>query len=380
MTNLIQNLPEKIVRISVTNDLVTDKRVDKTAKTLSRLGFKVVLIGRKKKDSSLLSTRLYSTQRFSLPFEKGPLFYACYNIWLFIYLIFNKSHLLVANDLDTLPANYFIHLLKNIPLVYDSHEYFTGVPELTNRPKVQRIWKIIERYIFPKLHDVITVNESIANLYSAEYGILARVVRNVPETITNPDIADKVSLGISINKSIIILQGAGINVDRGAEEAVLAMKYLDNVLLLIIGGGDVIDNLKVLIIENQLGEKVQLIPKQPMNTLILYTKCGDIGLTLDKDTNINYKFSLPNKLFDYIQAGIPILASALPEIQKIVEGYQIGMITKSHDPKHIAECIQKMLVEKNQIDIWKENLKIAARELCWENEEIVLREVYAKYL
>ena len=380
MTNLIQNLPEKIVRISVTNDLVTDKRVDKTAKTLSRLGFKVVLIGRKKKDSSLLSTRLYSTQRFSLPFEKGPLFYACYNIWLFIYLIFNKSHLLVANDLDTLPANYFIHLLKNIPLVYDSHEYFTGVPELTNRPKVQRIWKIIERYIFPKLHDVITVNESIANLYSAENGILARVVRNVPETITNPDIADKVSLGISINKSIIILQGAGINVDRGAEEAVLAMKYLDNVLLLIIGGGDVIDNLKVLIIENQLGEKVQLIPKQPMNTLILYTKCGDIGLTLDKDTNINYKFSLPNKLFDYIQAGIPILASALPEIQKIVEGYQIGMITKSHDPKHIAECIQKMLVEKNQIDIWKENLKIAARELCWENEEIVLREVYAKYL
>ncbi len=380
MTNLIQNLPEKIVRISVTNDLVTDKRVDKTAKTLSRLGFKVVLIGRKKKDSSLLSTRLYSTQRFSLPFEKGPLFYACYNIWLFIYLIFNKSHLLVANDLDTLPANYFIHLLKNIPLVYDSHEYFTGVPELTSRPKVQRIWKIIERYIFPKLHDVITVNESIANLYSAEYGILARVVRNVPETITNPDIADKVSLGISINKSIIILQGAGINVDRGAEEAVLAMKYLDNVLLLIIGGGDVIDNLKVLIIENQLGEKVQLIPKQPMNTLVLYTKCGDIGLTLDKDTNINYKFSLPNKLFDYIQAGIPILASALPEIQKIVEGYQIGMITKSHDPKHIAECIQKMLVEKNQIDIWKENLKIAARELCWENEEIVLREVYAKYL
>jgi glycosyltransferase involved in cell wall biosynthesis len=344
------------------------------------MGFEPVLIGRKLPDSKPIINRPYRTKRFKLPFEKGPLFYAFYNLRLFIYLLFKRSNLLIANDLDTLAANYLIHKLKKTPLVYDSHEYFTGVPELISRPRTQKIWLMIEKAIFPKLQDVITVNDSIAELYMNEYGIRPKVVRNIPLSIEKVVTQDRASLKLPEHRSIIILQGAGINIDRGAEEAVLAMQYLENALLLIIGGGDVIEILKGMVVSLKLEEKVWLIPKQPMNILENYTKCADIGLTLDKDTSINYKFSLPNKLFDYIQAEIPVLASDLPEVKKIVEKYKIGLIAKNHDPLHLADCMQIMLVDKNRRAIWKENLKIAARELCWENEEKVLRDIYAKYI
>ena len=371
---------KKIARISVINDLFTDKRVDRTAMLLLKMGFEPVLIGRKLPDSKPIINRPYRTKRFKLPFEKGPLFYAFYNLRLFIYLLFKRSNLLIANDLDTLAANYLIHKLKKTPLVYDSHEYFTGVPELISRPRTQKIWLMIEKAIFPKLQDVITVNDSIAELYMNEYGIRPKVVRNIPLSIEKVVTQDRASLKLPEHRSIIILQGAGINIDRGAEEAVLAMQYLENALLLIIGGGDVIEILKGMVVSLKLEEKVWLIPKQPMNILENYTKCADIGLTLDKDTSINYKFSLPNKLFDYIQAEIPVLASDLPEVKKIVEKYKIGLIAKNHDPLHLADCMQIMLVDKNRRAIWKENLKIAARELCWENEEKVLRDIYAKYI
>ncbi|MBK8415725.1 MAG: hypothetical protein IPL22_15220 [Bacteroidetes bacterium] len=89
---------------------------------------------------------------------------------MFFYLIFSKAKYLFANDLDALPANYLASRLKRIPLIYDSHEYYTGVPELENRPFVKACWKWFERMIFPGLKTIITVNDSIASLYEKEYG------------------------------------------------------------------------------------------------------------------------------------------------------------------------------------------------------------------
>ena len=123
---------QKII-VSVTNDLSTDQRVDKICNTLLELNFDVVLIGRKL-PNSIRVKRVYSTRRFKLWFNKGALFYANYNIRLFFFLLFNKTDALWSNDLDTLLPNYLISKWKNKKLIFDSHEYFTEVPELVDRP------------------------------------------------------------------------------------------------------------------------------------------------------------------------------------------------------------------------------------------------------
>lgn len=342
------------------------------------MGFHVTLVGRLLPDSQSLS-RNYKTHRMKLLSQKGPLFYAEYNIRLFIYLLFHKVNLIVSNDLDTLLSCYLAYKIKNAEIVYDSHEYYTGTPELVNRPEIRNFWKKIEAYIFPKLTDIITVNDSIARLYSEEYNKSIIVVRNVPRKPDNIISAALPSNSFDATKHLVILQGAGINIQRGAEEAIMAMEYVDNAILLIIGSGDVIELLKQMTMELGLEERVIFMPRKPYNELMQYTAAAKIGLTLDKDTNINYRFSLPNKLFDYIQAGTPVLASPLPEVKKIVEKYQVGMLIENHNPQHIASCINKML-EENYKEKLKNNLLHAAKELNWENEEEVLKQVYSKYV
>ncbi len=366
------------VIVSVTNDLSTDQRVDKVCTTLTGMGFSVLLVGRKLKESLVLD-RTYATHRMKLLFLKGPLFYAEFNLRLFFLLLTRKSNLLVSNDLDTLPANFLVHRIKRIPLVYDSHEYYTETPELINRPFVQGIWKWIEGRIFPRLEDTITVNESIAGLFEKKYGKRPAVVRNIPRSAGVVVKKSRTELGLPEDQRIVLVQGAGINIQRGSEEAIDAIQHVPNAILLIIGGGDVINALKKQAEQPSLKGKVIFLSKMPYPALMQYTRLADIGLTLDKDTNINYRFSLPNKLFDYIHAGIPVLASRLPEISRIVEGYNIGLITESHEPVEIAAKINQMLNDIESRKIWNENLAKASSALNWENEESVLRSIYQKY-
>ncbi len=364
---------KKRVVISVISDLVTDQRVHRTATTFHNLGFDVLLVGRQLPDSAQMDARVYPTKRFTLPVNKGAMFYSLYNIRLFLFLLFQKTDVLFANDLDTLSANYLISKIKRKKLIYDSHEYFTGVPELVARPKVQRIWKWIEKKIVPKLDQLITVNQSIANLYEKEYGKQFVVIRNLPITKKITLKKSRAEFGIPESKAVFLFQGAGINIDRGAEEAIEAISHVDAVLL-FIGGGDVLCSLQKLVREKKLEQKVFFIPKQPMESLKAFTSLADFGLTLDKNTNMNYRFSLPNKLFDYIQARLPVLASDLPEVSAIVNRYDIGLITSSHDPLALAGEMKNML-NNEKLALWKENLNLAASELCWEKEESKLVEL-----
>ncbi|MBK8415724.1 MAG: glycosyltransferase [Bacteroidetes bacterium] len=188
-----------------------------------------------------------------------------------------------------------------------------------------------------------------------------------------PPISNKTELRKKLqlpeSDKLIILQGAGINIQRGAEEAVLAMQFLENTTLLIVGGGDVLPVLKGLVNEYRLENKIIFKPRLPYTELMQHTRAADLGLTLDKDTNINYRFSLPNKIFDYIHAGIPVLASRLPEVERIIAGYGVGDFIERHDPKHIAEKMESMLQNESALAGWRKNLEIASHELNWDEEK-----------
>lgn len=363
---------KKIAIVSVINDLVTDQRVNRNCTVLVECGYEVLLVGRRKKDSAPLLPRPYACKRLRLLFEQGPAFYLFFNLRLFFVLLFRKADLLFANDLDTLLPNYLVSKLKGSRLIYDSHEIFCEVPELQANPAKKRIWERLEGRIVPKLRYCITVNQSIAGYFTGKYHVPFAVVRNIPANIALSVLKTRSQLGLPEHKKIIILQGAGINVHRGAEEMVEAMQYLgDDYLLLIAGSGDVINTLKEMAQAPRLRDKVKFVPRQTAAELKQYTSNADLGLSIDKDTNLNYHFSLPNKVFDYIHAGIPIMASRLPEIERLVSGYDIGTFIESHDPQHIAGVVRD-LFESGRYKILKANTARASQENNWNVEKQVL--------
>lgn len=363
----------KRVIVSVSNDLVTDNRVKRTCTVFSELGFEVLLVGRLRKKSLPLEYHNIKTHRFRLIFDKGALFYAELNIRLFLFLVFKKVDVLYSNDLDTLSANFFATWFKpKSRLIYDTHELFTEVPELENRRFAKNAWLNIEKFIFPKLNNVITVNESIAKIYEAKYAKSILVVRNVPEKYENQISFSKSKIGLPEDKFILIIQGSGLNVDRGVEEAVLSMQFIDNALLVIVGSGDVIPITKEIVSQKRLDDKVKFFDKRPYLEMMQLTSNANIGLSLDKPLSDNYRFSLPNKLFDYIQAGIPILSSELIELKKIITKYEIGCFVKTVSPEEIAKNINFLIANPDILNVYKTNCIRAAENENWELEKMKL--------
>jgi glycosyltransferase involved in cell wall biosynthesis len=367
---------KKQIIVSVTSDLVSDNRVHKTCGTLTEMGFDVLLVGRKLPGSQPLSPRNYRTKRLKLLFNKGVLFYSCFNFRLFCLLLFSKCDLLLANDLDTLLANFLASKLKNKPLVYDSHEFFTEVPELVNRPRVKQIWEWLEQKMVPGLKHAYTVCDSIARIYTEKYGVPFRVVRNVP-VATNLERKEK---GYSDYAEKIILYQGAVNVGRGLEQAIRAMKWVQNARLIIAGDGDIKTELEELTVREELQEKVQFLGRLSIDELAELTPKADLGLSIEEDMGLNYRYALPNKLFDYIQARVPVLVTNLPEMAAIVKKYAIGKITSSLEPNELAKVFSEMLTNENSRKTWKENLKNAATELTWENEKKILKEIFQPFL
>jgi len=295
---------------------------------------------------------------------------------LFIYLLFRHSDLLVANDLDTLLPNYLVSKLRKLPFVYDSHEYFTGVPEIQNRPFVKWVWKNIEKLVFPNLKYVMTVSDSIAKQYEEEYRVNVITVRNCSRITEAIFPFSREELDLNPDHLLLILQGTGINIDRGGEELIEAIGLTDGVSLLIVGSGDRYNYLKEMTEDSGLGEKIRFIPAVSWDILMKYTKSADAGLSLDNSTNLNYRFSLPNKLFDYISAGIPIIATDLPEVSKILKEYTCGLLITRPDPEEISIVVKKLRDDKVLLSELKHNSVIASKSINWEKESQKVKDLY----
>jgi glycosyltransferase involved in cell wall biosynthesis len=358
----------KRIIISVTNDLATDQRVHQVCETLEGFGFDILLIGRKLPNSLPLN-RNYKTVRMNLLFNKGFLFYAEYNLLLFSKLLFSKKDILLANDLDTLPSNYLISRLQSKKLIYDSHELFTEVPELINRPKVQNVWLKIEKSILPKLKNCYTVCQSIADYYNDKYSTNFKVIKNLPV------ISEFSETKLENNEiKTIIYQGA-LNLGRGIELMIESMQYLESTQFIIVGDGDITSELKQQVEELKLQNKVRFLGKKSPEELKKITLQADLGLSLEEDLGLNYRYALPNKIFDYIHAEIPILVSDLPEMKRVIKEYSVGEIIMDRESKQIAEQIQNILKTD-----YKEALINAKKELNWSTEKEKLKTIFQPFI
>lgn len=365
------------VIVSVISDLVTDQRVHKATQTLREMGFDVLLVGTEKKKSLPLAARDYKMKRIKMLFQKGFLFYAEWNTRLFFFLLFRSAKILLANDLDTLPANYTVAKLKKRILVYDTHEYFTETAELYNRSFVKKVWQRIENFLIPRVKYIYTVNNSIAALYKQKFQKELVVVRNVPFRRAMQPVTDEFNL--PANKKIVLMQGSGLNENRGLEELVLSMTLLpDEFILVIAGSGLIIDKLKNMAAANNLNHRVFFTGLLPPEQLQQLTRQAFCGCSLDKPLNLNQQASLPNKLFDYIAAGVPVITSNITEVATIVNQYSIGEVINEVSPESIAAAVTALATDENQYRQFKQNTVAAYNELNWDNEKHILISLFKK--
>ncbi|MBR5166635.1 MAG: glycosyltransferase [Salinivirgaceae bacterium] len=356
----------KRIMIAVTTDLNTDQRVLRIAGTLSDNGFDVMLFGRENPSSKPLNVK-FQAVRCKLLASKGMMMYLLFNWRLFWYLMFHKFDLVLANDLDSLVGASLASMLKHKPLVYDSHEYFTELPELVGRRFKRRVWLAAERLFVPRASAAYTVCQSLADIYSVKYNRQFLVVRNVPYALPKPE-------NVLVGK-VIMYQGA-LNVGRGIEMMILAMQYLPDYELWIAGSGGVENDLRKLAAEQKSGGKIVFFGRLSPDELRSKTQLAVVGLSIEEDLGQNYHYALPNKLFDYIQARVPVIVSCLPEMQRVIEKYGVGEMLTERMPGGLAELIQKVV---SQRDKYEEKLDIAASELNWENECKTLVDIYKRY-
>ena len=400
--------------MAVTNDLLTDQRVDRSCRALQESGYAVTLIGRRLGHASgfghtsnevaemALDARPYRCVRMRLLFRRSALFYAEYNMRLLLKLLLMRADAFYANDSDTLPACCWAARLRGKKLLFDAHELFPDVPELVGKPRVQRVWKWVERTCLPRVDAAFTVSQSVAEEYRRRYGVAMTVVRNVqnrrglplckssrlplckPSQIENyPGAAALNVVGDSPAK-VLLYQGA-VNVGRGVRELVDVMGRLPQCRLVVAGDGDLLDELREYAADKPWSERIMFLGRVDPNQLHALTTKADMGVCLLEDLGLSYRCALPNRVGDFVQAGVPLLATGFVEIQRVIEHYGIGATTEACPAVKDGEAYDQYLGRlantiADTLHAWHtmpqeerdRRFARARKELCWDNEKKTL--------
>ncbi len=374
--------------VAVTNDLVTDQRVDRTCRALTADGWRVTLVGRRLPHSPELAPRGYAVRRMRLLFRRSAAFYAEYNIRLFLLLLFSRADAVFSNDTDTLAACCLAARLRRKPLYYDAHELFPDVPELQGRPRVQNVWKWIERKALPHVTQAFTVSQSVADEYRRRYGIDMTVVRNVPDRISNFEfrisnfkITQTIKQSSNQAFSTLLYQGA-VNIGRGIREMIDVLPLLPDCRLVVAGDGDVLEQMKAYAAAQPWHDRVEFLGRVQPDQLRALTAQATLGLCLLEDLGLNYRYSLPNRIADFAQAGVPVLATDFPEIRRVIEEYGTGTLVKPLPADKEGEAYRQYLARlaeavRAALRHWRDmpeeeyrrRFARAADELNWQHEQ-----------
>lgn len=351
---------------TVTNDLTFDQRMHRICTSLAEAGYGVTLVGREINTSLPLQQRPFAQKRLRCLFNKGFLFYAEYNLRLFLYLLTKRMDAICAIDLDTILPVYFVSKWKGVQRVYDAHEYFTELKEVRTRPLVKRFWSWVEQFAIPKFHNGYTVSEGLAGEFRKKYGRTYPVIRNLPVLRPQQTGAER--------KPFLVYQGA-VNEARGFEYLIPAMKRI-SYRLVVCGDGNYMAQLRTLIGENGVADKVELTGMMLPEDLRKIASQASLGIGLAEKEGINQFHALPNKFLEYMHAGLPQIAMNFPEYQKINRQYKIAVLLDDLSVEGVATAINETMANKTLLDEMSENAATARSVYCWQNEEKVLLHFY----
>lgn len=356
----------KTIYFTVTNDLTYDQRMHRICGSLAKEGYRVTLVGRKLNGSLPLLQSGFRQTRLTCFFKKKKWFYAEYNIRLFFFLLFRKMNAICAIDLDTIMPVYYVSKLKRIPRVYDAHELFTEMKEVLERPAIHKTWLRIEKKFVPKFANGYTVSQSIAKEFFARYQVRYETIRNMP-------VVEPGNLRTPMGRNILY-QGA-VNEGRGLENLVPAMKLID-AKLVICGDGNFMHELKRIIAEHGLEEKIELRGMLPPDRLAAISAECYLAVAVPDKKGLNQWLALPNKFFDYMHAGLPQVTVNFPEYTLLNAKYEVAVLIDNTKPETIAAAVNKLLTDVVVYNRLRENCLLARSEYNWQNEELKLITFY----
>jgi len=360
---------KKIV-ISVTNDLVQDQRMHRVCNSLASNGYDVTFVGRLKKSSLNLVDEDYKQHRLNLFFSKGISFYLEYNVRLFIFLIRNRFDGYYSVDLDTILPMSIMSALKRKSHVHSAHEYFVEVPELQNKKFKKWIWNRVAYFCYKRCDKRITVNKELAKELERKYHQEFDIVRSVPY------FNDEKRNSPQNDESYIILYQGVLNAGRGIGELIDTIDLLPSKFQLqIVGEGDLSDELRKKAEKSNSKDRILFLGWKTPKELNALTKSAWIGMNLLESTSLNYQYSLANKFFDYMHAGIPSINMNFPVYKRICKNNKMGLCVDDLDPETISKCILRLYEDKNCYDEMSRAALASKKEYCWENEEKVLIDI-----
>ena len=371
----------KLVANLVFNPFVNDSRVLKESESLARGGYRVEVIAHGDKNLPVTEDKeQYVVKRLSYldrEVTKSKFFkikaYFCYIKKSVAYC--KNFNILHCNDLNTLPIAFVIKTLynKDIKVVYDAHEYEINDIAEQSRYSI-KIKYYIEKFLIKYADSVITVSSSIADDYMKLYNIKRpALVLNTPvyKKIDKKDIFRE-KLGIAEDKIIFLYQGALLK-GRGIELLLDTFKNIDNskAIILFMGYGELESTIK----ESAKEHKNIYFHKAVDSTALLdYTSSADFGISTIEDSCLSYRYSLPNKMFEYIMAEIPVIVSNLQEMKKFVMQNSVGVVATQNTILGLERAIEKAIrLDKIQL---QENILNTKSIYNWKRQEKVLLNVY----
>jgi glycosyltransferase involved in cell wall biosynthesis len=358
-------MAKKII-FTITNDPHYDQRMQRICFTLHQQGYEVVLAGRKMRGGTGL-LKPYKMRRMRCLFHKGILMYAEYHLRIFCWLLFQKADLLCAIDADTILPVYFASVLKSTQRIYDAHEYFSELKEVVTRPAIQWCWRRIEQFAIPNFPIGYTVGQKIADEFRKNFNVHYAVVRNVPYRQFN-------QVPVLSRTRAILYQGA-INEARGLEFLIPAMVKVEAELH-IYGSGNYELKCRQLVKDLHLESRVKFLGMVSPENLQKITPQYLIGINLVQAVGLNQYYSLANKFFDYIQAGLPQVTMNFPEYAHINEKAKVAILLDALNPELIAGALNLLLQDVVLYTELTNNCTVLQEIYCWEIEQNSLLKIY----